>query len=49
MAIFAENKITPLAVGKLLLSTEQIKTTEKGIGVETVHYLNDGLWQINNI
>lgn len=45
VAIFAEGKQHPLAVGITLMSSEQIKSTNKGIAVETVHYIADGLWQ----
>ena len=46
VAIFAEGKTHPLAIGKTSMSTSDIKTKNKGIGVENYHYLNDGLWQI---
>ena len=46
VAIFAEGKTHPLAIGKPSMSTSDIKTKNKGIGVENYHYLNDGLWQI---
>jgi len=46
VAIFAEGKSHPLAIGKTSMSTQDIKTKNKGIGVENYHYLNDGLWQI---
>jgi PUA domain protein len=28
------------------MSTEEIAAKNKGIGVETYHYLNDGLWNM---
>jgi len=46
VAIFAEGKTHPLAIGKTSMSTQDIKQKNKGIGVENYHYLNDGLWQI---
>ena len=46
VAIFAEGKTHPLAIGKTSMSTKDIKEKNKGIGVENYHYLNDGLWQI---
>ena len=49
VAIFAEGKTHPLAIGKTSMSTEDIKTKNKGIGVENYHYLNDGLWQLKQI
>ena len=48
VAIFAEGKTNPLAIGKTSMSTEDIRTKNKGIGVENYHYLNDGLWQIKH-
>jgi len=38
-----------LAIGKTLMSTEDITKKNKGIGVENFHYLNDGLWNMKNI
>lgn len=48
VAIFAENKEHALAVGLTKMSTKDIREINKDIGVENVHYLNDGLWK-NNI
>ncbi len=45
VAIFAEGKENPLAIGCMLLSTAEIRKTEKGPGVENLHCLNDGLWK----
>lgn len=44
VAIYAEGKENALAVGKLIMSTDEIKSVNKGIGIELVHYLGDGLW-----
>ncbi|KAK8810644.1 hypothetical protein WA158_007219 [Blastocystis sp. Blastoise] len=44
VAIFAEGKVNPLAIGQLVLSTDDIKKVNKGIGINNIHYLNDGLW-----
>lgn len=44
VAIYAEGKEHALAIGKLLMSTEDIKSVNKGIGIELIHYLGDGLW-----
>lgn len=43
VAIYAEGKEHALAVGVLTMSTEEIKSINKGIGVEVVAYLGDGL------
>ncbi|SCU89057.1 LADA_0E13454g1_1 [Lachancea dasiensis] len=40
----AEKKDSPLAVGRLLMSTEDIKSVNKGHGVELLHHLGDNLW-----
>jgi PUA domain protein len=34
-----------MAVGLTKLSTADIRAVGKGIGVENIHYLNDGLWK----
>mmetsp|Transcript_5006 Transcript_5006/g.12715 ORF Transcript_5006/g.12715 Transcript_5006/m.12715 type:complete len:93 (-) Transcript_5006:226-504(-) len=44
VAIYAEGKTHALAVGLTKMSTADIKSKNKGIGVDTIHYLNDGLW-----
>jgi len=47
--IFAEGKEHALAIGVTLMSTEDIRTSNKGIAVENTHYLNDGLWSLISI
>jgi len=49
VAIFAEGKTHPLAIGITSMSTKEIAEKNKGIGVETYHYLNDGLWNMKPI
>jgi len=44
VAIYAEGKEHALAVGITKMSTADIASVNKGIGVDTVHHLNDGLW-----
>ncbi|WLF80352.1 translation machinery-associated protein 20 [Lodderomyces elongisporus] len=44
VAIYAEGKENALALGKLTMSIDDIKTKNKGIGIELLHYLGDGLW-----
>ncbi|KAK9480628.1 PUA-like domain-containing protein [Lipomyces japonicus] len=46
VAIFAEGKQHAVAVGKLLMSTDEIKTVNKGIGIEVATHLGDGLWAL---
>ena len=45
VAIYAEGKEHAMAVGLTKLSTADIRAVNKGIGVENIHYLNDGLWK----
>lgn len=44
--IYAEGKETALAIGKLLMSTDEIKSVNKGVGIEVLHFLGDGLWDL---
>lgn len=45
VAIFAEGKDHAMAVGLTKLSTQEMREVNKGIGVDNIHYLNDGLWK----
>lgn len=49
MAIYAEGKEHAMAVGLTKLSTEEIRSVNKGIAVELMHHLNDGLWKTQSI
>jgi PUA domain protein len=49
VAIYAEGKVHALAVGVTKMSTNDIKTIGKGIAVETIHYLMDGLWMTKSV
>jgi PUA domain protein len=44
----AEGKQHAVAIGKMKLSTDDIKKKNKGVGVDTLHYLCDGLWIMKN-
>jgi PUA domain protein len=44
VAVMAEGKENALAVGQLVLSTADIRKINRDDGVETLHYLGDGLW-----
>ncbi|KAB0394118.1 hypothetical protein E2I00_017447, partial [Balaenoptera physalus] len=35
-----------LCVGVMKMSAEEIEKVNKGIGIENIHYLNDGLWHM---
>lgn len=45
MAIYAEDKEHAMAVGLTIMSTHEMREINKGIGVELLHHLNDGLWK----
>lgn len=45
VAIYAEGKEHALAIGITTMSTDDIKSINKGVGVELMQYLGDGLWQ----
>ena len=47
-AIYAEGKVYPMAIGVLKMSMEDIISKNKGIGIESVHYLDDGLWRLKD-
>ena len=45
VAVYAEGKDHAVAVGYTTMSTGDMVSVNKGIGVENLHYLNDGLWR----
>ena len=47
VAIYAEGKQHPIAIGVTTLSTQEIKTINKDIGVNTLHYVGDDLWKLD--
>nr|CUU97943.1 hypothetical transcript [Hymenolepis microstoma] len=49
VAIMAEGKEHAVAVGITIMSTDEMLDVNKNIGVETLHYLNDGLWQMKPV
>lgn len=49
VTIMAEDKQHALAIGLTKMSGKDIKNINKGIAVETMHYLNDGLWRAKPI
>jgi len=46
VAIVAEGKTAPLAIGITKMSTDKMKELNSGVGVEMIHYLNDDLWKV---
>lgn len=49
VAIMAEGKEHALAIGCTAMSTADITSKNKGIGVENYHYINDGLWNMKGV
>ncbi|KAF9653038.1 hypothetical protein BDM02DRAFT_3153284 [Thelephora ganbajun] len=49
VALHAEGKEHAVGIGILKLSTEEIKRVNKNIGVETITYLGDDLWQAQKL
>lgn len=49
VGIFAEGKEHAVAVGITKMNTEEMKKTNKGVGVETATYLGDDLWALQNL
>ena len=47
VAIHAEDKEHALAIGVTMMSSEEIKSVNKGIGIHVLHYVGDGLWTID--
>ena len=46
VAVMAEGKEHAMAVGQMKMSSGDIRTINKGIGVETLTSLGDPLWQL---
>ena len=46
VAIVAEGKQHALGIGITKLSAEDIRMQNKGIGIELIMYLNDGMWRL---
>lgn len=49
VAVFGESKQHAIAVGVCQMSTEQMRINDKGVAVESTHYLNDGLWKCRSL
>lgn len=44
VAVHAEGKVHAVAIGWTKMSTADMKSINKGIAVDNLHFLNDGLW-----
>lgn len=49
VVIYAEGKEYPLAVGFMTMSSVDVRKKNKGTGIETCHFLGDGLWSTEEI
>ncbi|CAM9483864.1 unnamed protein product [Chrysoparadoxa australica] len=49
VAVMAEGKGHALAVGTTMLSREDIREKNNGVAVESIHYLGDGLWDLQEL
>ncbi len=49
VAIMAEGKQHALGIGIMKMSSDEIRQVNKGIGIDNVHYLNDGLWKVTTV
>lgn len=49
VAIYAEGKEHAMAIGVTKMSTADIRAINKGIGVDNLHYLNDGMWKTEKV
>ncbi|KAJ4967984.1 hypothetical protein NE237_014685 [Protea cynaroides] len=49
VVIVAEGKQHALAIGFTEMSAKKIRAINKGIGVDNMHYLNDGLWKMERL
>jgi len=49
VAIMAEGKANAVCIGLTKMSSEDILAKNKGIGVDNIHYLNDGLWVMKQL
>eukprot|EP00050_Salpingoeca_kvevrii_P020755 m.102425 g.102425 ORF g.102425 m.102425 type:complete len:186 (+) comp9008_c0_seq1:56-613(+) len=47
VAIMAEGKTHALGIGKMVMSSEELAEVNKGVGVESLHYLGDGLFNLD--
>nr|WCZ58457.1 translation machinery-associated protein 20 [Andalucia godoyi] len=48
VAVFAEGKQHPLAIGVMKMSSADIRSQNAGIAIENAHHLGDGLWLVKD-
>lgn len=49
VAIYAESKEHAIAVGIARMSSAEMRVNDKGIAVENLHYVSDGLWKCSEL
>ena len=49
VALYAEGKESAAGIGLMKLSSEEIKSVNKGIGVELITHVGDELWKMKKI
>ncbi|TKR67714.1 hypothetical protein L596_023822 [Steinernema carpocapsae] len=49
VAVMAEGKQNALGIGLMKMSGAAIRGVNKGIGIDNIHYLNDGLWKLTKV
>ncbi|GAA99442.1 uncharacterized protein L969DRAFT_86696 [Mixia osmundae IAM 14324] len=49
VGIFAQGKEHACAIGLMKMSTDEIRSINKGHGIESVHYLADDLWSVSTL
>ncbi|KAH8928759.1 hypothetical protein BT69DRAFT_1212407, partial [Atractiella rhizophila] len=49
VAVMAYGKQHACAIGKTLMSTEGMKESRKGVGVENLSWVGDDLWMVNKL
>jgi PUA domain protein len=49
VAVYAEGKQHAMCIGLTKMSGSAMKATNRGIGVESIHYLRDALWAVQSM
>jgi PUA domain protein len=49
IVIMAEDKEHALAIGELVMSSEEIRNINKDVGVENLHFIGDDLWKLKEL
>lgn len=49
VAVHAYGKENALAIGLLTMSTDEIRSVNKNIGVENIAFLGDDLWKVDRL